>query len=456
MQDAIILGGGISGLTAAYLAQQKGLDVSVIEKAPQPGGPISSCKEEGYLFERGPNSLLLPDPWVESFIEELGLKGQLQETNPVAHKRYIVKNGCPVAVPASPLQAIFTPLFSLKGKLGFLLEPFRKQISERAAKTETVASFVQRRMGRDFLDYAIDPFVSGVYAGDPHKLILEHAFPLMRGFERDGGSIIRGAIQYKKKRKREGTAYKKRSISFEEGLGVLPKTIARKLGNRLWLNSEAVAVNRVDEAWQVTWKRDGENFEGFAKSLLVCIPSHATKRIAWSKGISEPLKASPNLEYPPVHSLALGFRRDQIEHPLDGFGVLVPSKESPTVLGVLFSSSLYAGRAPDGHCLLTVMIGGIRHRELAALDPDKLLQIALRDLRSLLGLKGDPAYYHCSSWPKAIPQYTRDFGAWKDTLRSLEDEFSGLHFGGNSIDGIAMGASILSGKRLAAAISPSS
>ncbi len=448
MQDAIILGGGISGLTAAYLAQQKGLDISVIEKAPNPGGPISSSREEGYLYERGPNSLLLPSPWVESFIQELGLQEQLQETDPVAHKRYIVKNGKPVAVPGSPIQAVFTPLFSLKGKLGFLLEPFRKQISDRAAASETVASFVRRRMGPDFLDYAIDPFVSGIYAGDPKRLILEHAFPLMRGFERDGGSIIRGAIKHKKKQKADGTAYKKRSINFEDGLGILPKTLARKLGNRLWTASEVVAVNRVDDAWQVTWKREGENFEGFAKNLIVCLPSHAIKRIAWSKGISDPLKASPNLEYPPVHSLALGFKRDQIAHALDGFGVLVPSKESLTILGALFSSSTYAGRAPDGHCLLTVMIGGIRHPELAALSPDKLLQIALRDLRTLVGLKGDPAFYRCSSWPRAIPQYTKEFGPWRDTLRGLEEEYPGLHFGGNSVDGIAMGASILSGKRL--------
>ncbi|MDQ8200216.1 protoporphyrinogen oxidase [Pelagicoccus enzymogenes] len=453
MQDAIILGGGISGLTAAYLAQQGGLDISVIEKASHPGGPITSCQKDGYLFERGPNSLLLPDPWVESFIAELGLQDQLQETNPVANKRYIVKKGRPVAVPTSPLQAVTTPLFSLKGKLGFLLEPFRKQISERAGRTETVASFVQRRMGKDFLDYAIDPFVSGVYAGDPHKLILEQAFPIMRGFEREGGSIIRGAIKHKKRQKREGTAYKKRSISFREGLGVLPKTIGRKLGNRLWLNSEAVAVNRVDEAWQVTWKRDGENFEGFAKNLIVCLPSYAIKRIAWSKGISEPLKASPNLEYPPVHSLALGFRREQIAHPLDGFGVLVPSKESPTILGALFSSSLYEGRAPQGHCLLTVMMGGIRHPEFASLSPEKLLPIALGDLRSLVGLEGEPSFYHCSSWPRAIPQYTRDFAPWKETLHSLEDEYPGLHFGGNCVDGIAMGASILSGKRLAETVS---
>ncbi len=449
MQDAIILGGGISGLTAAYLLQQQGLDISVIEKGATEGGPISSFSEEGYLVERGPNSLLLPNPWVESLIEELGLKSQLQETNPIAHKRYIVKKGRPVAVPSSPLQAITTPLFSLKGKLGFLLEPFRKRISDRAGKSETVANFVQRRMGKDFLDYAIDPFVSGVYAGDPHRLILEHAFPLMRGFERDGGSIIGGAIKHKKKQKREGTAYKKRSISFKDGLGALPKTIARKLGNRLWLNSEVVAVNQVDGAWQVTWKRDGENFEGFAKKLIVCLPSHAIKRIAWSQQIAETIKTSPNLEYPPVHSLAIGFRREQISHALDGFGILVPSVESPTILGALFSSSLYEGRAPKDHCLLTVMIGGIRHPELAALQPEKLLQIALRDLRSLVGLEGDPSFYHCTSWPKAIPQYTRDFGPWHETLKGLEEQCPGLYFGGNSKDGIAMGASILSGKRIA-------
>ncbi|EDY82744.1 protoporphyrinogen oxidase [Verrucomicrobiia bacterium DG1235] len=449
MQDAIILGGGISGLTAGYLAQKQGQDISVIEKGKIPGGPISSFREEGYLVERGPNSLLLPDPWVETFIEELGLRDQLQETNPIASKRYIVKNGRPEAVPSSPLQAVFTPLFSLRGKFGFLLEPFRKKISDRAGSRETVASFVKRRMGLDFLDYAIDPFVSGVYAGDPNRLILEHAFPLMRGFERDSGSIIRGAIKHKKKQKREGTAYKKRSISFKDGLGILPQTIARKLGNRLWLGSEVVAVNRVEDHWQVTWKREGENFEGFAKNLLVCLPSHAIKRIAWSERIAAPLRSSPNLEYPAVHSLALGFRREQIAHALDGFGVLVPSKEPPTILGALFSSSLYEGRAPDGHCLLTVMLGGIRHPELAALPQDRLLELALRDLRALLGLKGDPSFYRCTSWPRAIPQYTRDFGPWRDTLKSLAEEFPGLHFGGNSVDGIAMGASILSGKRLA-------
>lgn len=452
MQDAIIIGGGISGLTAGYLLQQRGLDISVIEKDAVPGGPIQSVKQDGFLLEKGPNALLLPNQWVEQFIDELGLSSQLQESSPNAEKRFIVRGNRAVAVPASALQAVTTPLFSLKAKLGFLAEPFRKQISDEEAKSESVAQFVQRRMGPEFLDYAINPFVSGVYAGNPEELILEHAFPLMRGFERDGGSIIRGAIQHRKRQKRNGTSYRKRSISFQDGLQTLPQTIGRKLGNRLWLDSEVVAINRNDQGWQVTWKRDGENFEGFAKKLLVCLPSRAIKALAWPQAIGERIAATPDLPYPAVHSLALGYRRDQIAHPLDGFGVLVPSKEPPNILGVLFSSSLFAGRAPDDHCLLTVMIGGRQRDDLAKASKKELISLAAEDLDTLLGVKGPPCFSHLTTWPRAIPQYTQAFGPWKQTLADLETNHSGLAFGGHAVDGIAMGASIQSGKRLADAI----
>ncbi len=452
MHDAIILGGGISGLTTAYLLQREGLDVAIIEKSPQPGGPILSERAEGYLFEKGPNSLLLPDPWVETLIEELGLQSRQQESSPAAHKRYIVKRGRPVPVPMSPTEAIFTPLFSWRGKFGFLAEPFRPRISDLRGAQETVASFVERRMGRDFLDYAIDPFVSGVYAGDPRQLVLEHAFPLMRGFERDGGSIIRGALRRRQQQKAAGTAYKKRSVSFDDGLGILPATLARKLGNRLWLGSQAAAINRNDAGWQVSWKRGGESFEGFARHLVVCLPAHATKRLAWSAPFAAKLAAPPELAYPAVHSLALGFRRSDVAHPLDGFGMLVPSKEKSDILGALFSSALYPGRAPQDHCLLTVMLGGVRRPDLAHAAPERLLELALPELRSLLGLRGDPTFVRCSSWPKAIPQYTHDFSPWRDTLKGLEDDFPSLHFGGSAIDGIAMGAAILSGKRIATRI----
>ena len=448
MQDALILGGGISGLTTGYLLQQKGLDFSVIERHPFPGGPIQSALKDGFLIEKGPNSLLVSDPWIESFIGDLGLENEVVDSNPAAANRYVVRNSRPIPVPRSPLQAITTPLFSLKAKFGFLGEPFRGRITKAGEESESVADFVVRRMGPEFLDYAINPFVRGVYAGNPDELILNHAFPLMRELEHEGGSLIRGAIKRKRRQKREGTAYKKRSINFINGLDTLPKTIARKLGNRLWLSSEVVAINPVENGWQVTWKQEGENFEGFAKNLFVCLPSRSIKALNWANPISDWIAESPDLPYPPVHSLALGYKRGDIAHPLNGFGMLVPSKEPHRILGALFNSELYPNRAPSDHCLLTVMLGGSQSPELKDASEKMMLDIAKEDLAQLLGASADPVFVNLTRWPHAIPQYTSAFGPWKKAVRSLEEDFPGLYFGGHAIDGIAMGASILSGKSL--------
>ena len=448
MQDAIVLGGGISGLTTGYLLQQKGLDFSVIEKNSFPGGPIQSVIKDGFLVEKGPNSLLVSDPWIESFISDLGIGNEIVDSNPAAANRYVVRNSRPIPVPRSPLQAITTSLFSLKAKLGFLGEPFRGRITELGEESESVADFAVRRMGSEFLDYAINPFVRGVYAGDPKQLILNHAFPLLRELEHEGGSLVRGAMRRKRRQKREGKAFKKRSINFINGLDTLPKTIARKLGNRLWLGSEVVAINPVQNGWQVTWKKEGENFEGFSRNLFVCLPSRSIKALNWASPISDWIAEVPDLPYPAVYSLALGYKRSDIAHPLDGFGVLVPSKEPHRILGALFNSELYPNRAPEDHCLLTVMLGGSQSPELREASDEELINIAKEDLASLLGASTDPAFVYLTRWPHAIPQYTSAFGPWKKAISSLEEDLSGLNFGGHAIDGIALGASIMSGKAL--------
>ena len=448
MQDAIVLGGGISGLTTGYLLQQKGLDFSVIEKNSFPGGPIQSVIKDGFLVEKGPNSLLLSDPWIESFISDLGIGNEIVDSNPSAANRYVVRNSRPIPVPRSPLQAITTSLFSLKAKLGFLGEPFRGRITELGEESESVADFAVRRMGSEFLDYAINPFVRGVYAGDPKQLILNHAFPLLRELEHEGGSLVRGAMKRKRRQKREGKAFKKRSINFINGLDTLPKTIARKLGNRLWLGSEVVAINPVQNGWQVTWKKEGENFEGFSRNLFVCLPSRSIKALNWASPISDWIAEVPDLPYPAVYSLALGYKRSDIAHPLDGFGVLVPSKEPHRILGALFNSELYPNRAPEDHCLLTVMLGGSQSPELREASDEELINIAKEDLASLLGASTDPVFVYLTRWPQAIPQYTSAFVPWKKAINSLEEDLSGLNFGGHAIDGIAMGASIMSGKAL--------
>ncbi|MCH6254986.1 protoporphyrinogen oxidase [Puniceicoccaceae bacterium K14] len=448
MQDAIIIGAGITGLTAAYLLKKRSQKIVVLEKLAKTGGPISTIREKGFLVETGPNSLLLPDRWCESFLSELDLTEELLESNSYAKKRYIVKNGRPIAVPSTPVQAISTPLFSLKAKLGFLAEPFRRPISKEAAESETVASFVSRRMGYEFLDYAIDPFVSGVYAGNAHELILKHAFPLMRSFEDEGKSIIRGAIKRKKRQKADGSAYKKRSITFKQGLATLPQTLTSILGDAIHKESSVKSIQKENQGWTLTWEKNGQLFKQSCRKLIVSIPSHAVKRLPWPSEIQTTLDSSPDLVFPAVHSLSLGFKRSDIKHPLDGFGALVPSKEKRDILGVLFCSSIYGNRAPQNNCLLTVMIGGRRRPDQANLDEIELEKIALRELKSLIGLSGEPVFKSLSSWPRAIPQYDQAFTPWKDAIDKIEDSNPGLYFGGNCIDGIAMGASILSGKRL--------
>ncbi len=456
MQDAIIVGGGITGLTTGYLLQQKGLDISVVEKNLRPGGPIQSVSHNGFLIEKGPNSLLPSDPWIFSLIDELGLGNSISEEDPQAKNRYIVKDGKPVAAPTNPLQFLTNPLFSFRAKLRLLTEPFRKPAPLQYTLTESVSAFTRRRLGREFLDYAVDPFVSGIYAGNPDELILKDAFPTLHEFEQTHGSLFKGAKAKRKQSKSTPEAPKKRSVNFDEGLQMLPRTIARKLGNRLWLGSTVVAINRNDQGWQVTWKQDGENFEGFAKNLFICLPSRQVKTLAWPQPISEWISNSPDLPYPTVHSLALGYRRDQIAHPLDGFGALVPSKEKTRILGALFSSSLYPSRAPEEHCLLTTMLGGRGSPELADASESELLEIATTDLQRLFGITGEPMFHYLTTWKHAIPQYTKNFRGWKECIQSLESDYPGLRFGGNSIDGIAISASLLSAKRLADELTQSS
>lgn len=448
MQDTIIIGAGITGLTAAYLLKKKGEEITLLERSKTAGGPISTVKKDGYLAETGPNSLLLPNTWCEEFLEELGLNDKILEASPAAHKRYIARDGKPVAVPMSPAQAVTTRLFSLKAKIGFLAEPFRKAISHEDAETETVASFVSRRMGPEFLHYAIDPFVSGIYAGNPHELILKHAFPLMRSFEENGGSIIRGALKRKKQQKKDGTAYKKRSITFKEGLETLPFTLAAKIGDALELNSCIQKIEKLENGWHVSYEQNGNQLSKQARRLMICIPSHAIKSLPWEAKIQAKLNASPDLPFPAVHSLSLGFSNEQITHPLDGFGMLIPGLEKSDILGALFCSSVYSDRAPEGHCLLTVMLGGQRRPDLAERSIDELQKIAMNALGPLIGAQGKPTFRSLSTWPRAIPQYNESFAPWKATIAQIESESANLYFGGNCIDGIAMGACIVSGKRL--------
>ena len=311
------------------------------------------------------------------------------------------------------------------------------------------------------VDYGLSPFVSGVYAGDADRLSARHSFPSLWAMEQSHGSIIRGQIAAAKaKRARGESAGPTPIISFAEGLETLPLALAARLpGGSVELNALVTQLTpaTAGHPWRVQWTREGAfNTEAFS-AVILALPATALANLVFYTDSDAPLSsANPQLlselsdiEYPPVSSLFLGYRRDQVAHPLDGFGMLIPPVEIRPLLGVLFNSTLFHGRAPADHVALTVMTGGARHPELARLHDADLLAIVGRELATLLGVRGAPVFVRRNVWPRAIPQYNLGYERFLDLVSKIETTRPGLFIGGHIRDGISLPNCIASGEKLA-------
>jgi oxygen-dependent protoporphyrinogen oxidase len=449
-QRIAVLGGGITGLTAAWHLRRAGFLPVVFEQAAQPGGAIGAVRQDGWLHELGPNSLLEGSADVAAFIDEVGLGARRLYAADAAKQRYIVRDGRMVAMPASPPAFLTTKLFSLRAKLALMGEPWRAPAA--ADSQESVADFVLRRLGREFLDYAINPFVGGVYAGDPALLSVRHAFPKLHALEQEHGSLLRGAWA----RRNASGGPKGRIFSFPDGLEELPLALARPLGEALRLRHRVVSVARSAAGWRVEFEAAaGRGEENFA-AVVCALPAGVLAKLRF-EGVAAAsgLAVLAEVKHPAVASVFMGFTRAQVAHPLDGFGVLVPQVEQRKLLGTLFSSTLFPGRAPEGHVALTTFVGGMRDPQLARLDEPELLRTVQGELAALLGVQGAPVFTRVQRWPQAIPQYTLDYQRFKDAITAAEASAPGLFIGGNSRDGISMANCIESGRRLAGAVAKS-
>lgn len=442
-----ILGAGITGLTAAHRLAKQGHQVRIFEKADRVGGVIGSETVDGWLLEHGPNSLLKNEPALTSLLAELNLGDQVCPANATARKRFIVRGGKPVAAPMSPPALLGTPLFSFGAKCRLIGEIFQRP--RQRQHDVSLAAFVADHFGQEIVDYGLNPFVSGVYAGDPTKLSARHSFPALWENERKHGSLIRGTMAGAKARKAAG---QKRGgiFSFQRGLQTLPDALAAALPNSaLQLNATVESIVPGD-SWTVRYRHDGASGEETFDRVISALPAGALAALPIGADGARPLASLAEIEFPPVSALFLGYRRDQVVHPLDGFGVLVPAVENRSVLGVLFSSTLFPGRAPAGHVALTVMVGGSRQPELTALPGDELLARIQPDLAQLLGVQGSPVFQRHRTWPRAIPQYNLGHERHLAVMAACEREFPGLFIGGQCRDGIAVPACIAAGEKLAA------
>src|SRR5260370_36278283 len=348
-------------------------------------------------------------------------------------------------MPGSPLKFFTTRLFTAKAKLAVLREPFVPP--RRDGQEESIAEFVVRRLGQEFLDHAIDALVAGVYAGDPRKLSVQQAFPKLAKLEAKYGSLIKGQILGARERKRRGDVAKDRApkFSFDQGLQVLTDTLRERLGDSVCLNISVTRLRQTAGGWTLELREQGRATP--AEHSAVLYAGTAYKLAELNLETQPPLNwaAFSEIRYPPVASVVLGFRREDVAHPCEGFGMLIPKVEGFKILGTIFSSSLFPNRAPSGHLTLTSYVGGERYPELASLPPEKLFALALEDLRVLLGVRGKPTFQHSVFYPKAIPQYNVGYGRYRELMAEIESKAPGLFLAGHYRDGVSLSDSIVSG-----------
>ncbi len=436
MPDVLILGAGISGLAAGYRLMQAGYSVRVLEALERPGGVIHSIRKEGYLLEEGPHTLMPRSALLLRMIEELGLQGRKIEASVHARNRFIVRRGVPVPLPLSLLAFLRSPVLSLAAKVRLLLEPFQPRSH---AEDEPLSDFITRRLGREVLDYLVEPFVAGIYAGDPDRLSTRYAFPVLYELEREGGSLFRGMLRRRKSSPRSSPGG--RMFSFPEGLQELPQAFARRLGEVLWLECTVREVIPLATGWQVQAEKEGQVEHLEAPAIISTLPVYRAQQV-----FSFEL---PDVIYAPVALVSLGFARKQVAHPLDGFGMLIPRREPFRLLGVLFPSSLFPGRAPEGRVLLTCFLGGMRHPEDVHRSDEELLALVQQELHVLLGVSGEPEMVHIVRHARAIPQYELGYGTFLMQLEKVEHGYPGLFFAGNYRSGISVHQAMESGWKAA-------
>ncbi|RPH35147.1 protoporphyrinogen oxidase, partial [bacterium] len=322
----VIIGAGISGLTTAYWLRRSGIEVTVLERDTSAGGTMRTVQEDGWLIELGPNSALETTPLFGEMFAGLGIEKERVYADPSSDKRYILRKGRLHALPLGPGSFLRTGLWSASGKLRLLKEPF----GGRAQEEESVAQFVERRLGREFLDYAINPFVAGVYAGDPGQLSVRSAFPKLYALEEKYGGLIKGMIKGARERKQRAEKAKDRSkmFSFVRGMQTFPEAINQWLGDCVRYRCTVTGFGRTNSGangasgkFSVGGKENGKPVARVGDAVVLAVPAYAASALVrpHASGLAGMLDA---VYYPPVAEVFLGYASDQIRRPLDGFGYL--------------------------------------------------------------------------------------------------------------------------------------
>ncbi|MDQ3320993.1 MAG: protoporphyrinogen oxidase [Acidobacteriota bacterium] len=431
MKKIGVIGGGISGLTAAFLLKNKGFDVRLFEKSGAAGGNIQTVEIDGFLIEYAPNSLI-KSPRLVDLIKALKLEAEVLTANPNNKKRYVLRNGKLRALPMSVARMAAGGYFSANAKLRLLKEPF---IKSKSPDGESVAAFFERRLGPEIVERAADPFIAGIYAGNPENLSVKAAFPRLYELEKEYGSLLIGSLRSKTEKADKNFP---RSFSFVKGIQTLTDKLGESLGESVKTNC---GIEQIEKTADGKWLVKSASGENVFDAIVVSTPAEA------AAGLIENLDADlsaklKDVYYPPVALVYLGIKKENVNFNLDGFGFLIPSSERRKILGTLWNSAVFENRAPEGYHLLTTFIGGSRNAEEFEKSDDELYETVYEELKSILNLSARPDFMHVKLWRKAIPQYNLSYETVEKGIEDFAVQNKGVFFCSNFYKGISVGDSV--------------
>jgi len=451
--QALVVGAGISGLTTAYALQKAGVSAIIIEASPRPGGVIQTIEREGYLLECGPQSFS-GNASITAICRDLDILDLRVLADPKA-PRYVLIDGRLQNIPMGP-GLVTSSVMAGGTRTAILRDVFGK--SRAPEPDESIADFVRRKFSSTLLDRLVGPFVSGIYAGDPERISLRAAFPILYQSECAAGSIVRGAFKVMKQRKaqRGNTAREKATLqTFQKGNETLIRALAAKLDERVFCDVALKSIQALDSGCEpkaprflvtMNTPRGEEKLE--TERLILAVPTVVAGNLlaGLHPGFQQQLGA---IEYAGVGVVSLGYRKKDVANALAGFGFLVPRSSGLHVLGTVWNSSLFAGRAPDGEALLTSFIGGATNPVILQKSPEELANLVHEEIAPLLGIRKQPVFSNVTVWPRAIPQYHLGHTARIAEIEKLRLAFPGLHFAGSYLNGPAIGTCVEQALRVA-------
>ena len=420
--DIIILGSGISGLTLGFYLEKKNKDFLVFESCNSFGGNISTKNKKGFICENGPNTVLINNDSVKDLISDLKIKNDLIYPNNNNNKRFLINKGKLIKIPQSFGQFLKSNILSLSAKIRIFFEIFIK----KGDKNFSVYDFFKRRFGKEFHDVLIEPFLTGIYAGNTRKMSIKFVLKKIWNLEQNYGSVILGFI------KKKSRNISPKSFNFKNGLSDLTNKIHQKIKDKIRFNSKITSISKIGNLYEITVNN---NIKYRCTKLISTIPAYALSEIIFDKKLSQSLK---KIYYCPIYVLHLGLEKQKIKNDISGFGVLTKPSDNKSFLGIIFNSRIFPHLAPSDKDLITVMVGGTRQEQLLKTNKELLFDKIVSDIKKLISYDGQIIMKHDFLWEKGIPQYGLNHDNITNEIKNFENKNKDLHIIGNYVNGISV------------------